>query len=118
MKIFLIGCVKFSSEMPKELININENVVGVCTTKSSSFNTDHFNLGINPTNRNFKPNFFVNISEQIEKKISLINTYKSEIKKYPFPRSNEAIISQAKLFGSYMGVNSAEAFQLLREYEC
>ena len=74
-------------------------------------------LGINPVNRKFEPNFFVNISEQIEEKISLINTYKSEIKKHPFPRSNEAIIAQAKLFGSYMGVDSAEAFQLIREFE-
>ena len=75
-------------------------------------------LGINPTNRKFEPNFFVNISDQIEEKITLINTYKSEIKKHPFPRSNDAIIAQAKLYGSYMGVNSAEAFQLLREFQC
>jgi len=67
MKILVIGCVFFSSEMLKELINMNVNVVGVCTTKSSSFNNDHFNLGIISEKNNIPTSYLedINSSESI-----------------------------------------------------
>ena len=62
MKILVIGCVKFSSEMLKELISMGENIVGVCTTKSSNFNNDHFNLGIISEKNNIPTSYLEDIN--------------------------------------------------------
>ena len=74
-------------------------------------------FGLNPINDSFKPNIFVNISEQIELKLTLLKIYNSELGDHPFPRSLEAVRALALLRGSQMGVQAAEAFQLCREYE-
>lgn len=71
-----------------------------------------FNL--DPVNR-FHPNVFINIDGFLEKKIEIMKIYKSELKAFPFPRSVEAIKSQARLNGSISGYQAAETFQLLRE---
>lgn len=44
MKIVFIGTVNFSEKMLKKLVDIGANVVGVCTKKQSSFNTDFADL--------------------------------------------------------------------------
>ena len=44
MKIVFIGAVKFSERALKKLIDIEAEVVGVCTLEYSSFNADHVNL--------------------------------------------------------------------------
>lgn len=46
MKIVFIGAVKFSEFALRRLIEINSNVVGVCTQKKSSFNTDYVDLSL------------------------------------------------------------------------
>ena len=63
--------------------------------------------------RSFKPNVFVNISEFFVQKINAMKIYKSETGPFPFPRSEEAIRSLAKLRCSQSGYKFAEAFQLL-----
>lgn len=65
----------------------------------------------------FKPNYYVDISKFIEKKIKIMNIYKSEINKFPFPRSNDAIYSLAKIRGARIGVRYAEAFCKIFEKE-
>ena len=65
----------------------------------------------------FKPNYYVDISKFIEKKIKIMNIYKSEINKFPFPRSNDAIYSLAKIRGTRIGVKYAEAFCKIFEKE-
>lgn len=74
-------------------------------------------FGLNPVEKAFQPNLFVNISEQLEEKISLLEIYRSELGEHPFPRSLEAVKSLALLRGSQMGAKAAEAFQVLREFE-
>ena len=64
---------------------------------------------------NFKPNVFIDITPYIAKKIAAMKIYKSEIKKHPFPRSEDAIKSLAILRGSQSGKKFAEAFQLYME---
>ncbi len=64
---------------------------------------------------NFKPNVFIDITPYISKKIAAMKIYKSEIKKHPFPRSEDAIKSLAILRGSQSGKKFAEAFQLYME---
>ena len=44
MKILFIGAVKFSELALKKLVEINSNVVGVCTLEHSLFNADHVDL--------------------------------------------------------------------------
>jgi len=65
---------------------------------------------INP----FKPNIFVDISETLQMKWDLLQIYESEIKNFPFPRSEKAIKSLARYRGSQSGFNAAEAFCLLK----
>jgi len=63
----------------------------------------------------FKPNVYVDISKFLEKKIEIMNIYKSEIKKYPFPRSEKTIRSLASFRGSMSGFKAAESFELIFE---
>jgi len=62
----------------------------------------------------FIPNYFVDISESIDEKIELMQIYESELGNHPFPRSIENIKALAHFRGASVGVNYAEAFQLLK----
>ena len=44
MKIAVIGSVKFSEDILIKLIELKQNIVGVCTKSSSKFNSDHEDL--------------------------------------------------------------------------
>lgn len=63
----------------------------------------------------FQPNYFVDISEFLERKLAIMATYQSELGEFPFPRSIEGIRALATIRGSASGFRAAEAFQLLRE---
>ena len=63
----------------------------------------------------FIPNVYVDISETLENKLRAMSEYKSELKNLPHPRSLKAISNLAKLRGSTIGVEAAEAFMLVRE---
>ena len=63
----------------------------------------------------FVPNVFVDVSEHINKKIELMNIYKSEIGKHPFPRSERNIIALATYRGATANCNYAESFMLIKE---
>ena len=63
----------------------------------------------------FRPNFFVDISCQLEEKIEALEIYSSEMNEFPFPRSEKAVRALAELRGSTAGFLAAEAFELLRE---
>ena len=52
---------------------------------------------------NFTPNHFVNITETLEEKKSLMSIYEDEIRDFPHPRSHEAIDALAKWRGSIAG---------------
>lgn len=66
--------------------------------------------------KNFLPNYFEQLEkEHILKKWEALNEYKSEIKSYPFPRSEEGIITLAKYRGMQSGLNYAESFKLIRK---
>lgn len=62
----------------------------------------------------FQPNYFVNISDFLEKKMEIMAIYHSEMGDFPFPRSREAIISLAKIRGAASGFRAAEAFQVFK----
>ncbi len=62
----------------------------------------------------FLPNYFVEISEYQQEKQQLLEKYQEEMKPYPHTRSIEAINYLNKVRGSSVGVESAEAFMLIR----
>ncbi|TVL99727.1 MAG: GlcNAc-PI de-N-acetylase [Candidatus Brocadia sp. WS118] len=62
----------------------------------------------------FIPNCFVDISEQLEKKLELMRIYSSELGEHPFPRSEKNIEALATFRGATAGVKYAEAFQVLK----
>lgn len=61
--------------------------------------------------RKFKPDKWVDISSTIDIKLKAFECYKSEIKEFPHPRSKEALVSQAKYWGSHQLMNYAEVFR-------
>jgi LmbE family N-acetylglucosaminyl deacetylase len=65
----------------------------------------------------FIPNYFIDISDFLEKKIDIVKIYESEIKPHPFPRSIENITALAIYRGATAGVKYAEAFQLVKHID-
>jgi N-acetylglucosamine malate deacetylase 1 len=64
--------------------------------------------------RAFLPNYFVDVTYHMDRKIEILKIYKSEIGAHPFPRSVENIRALAHFRGASVGVSYAEAFQLLK----
>jgi LmbE family N-acetylglucosaminyl deacetylase len=65
--------------------------------------------------RHFIPNLFIPISEgNLQAKIDGMESYEFERRKFPHPRSPEALGVQAKRWGIAIGQNLAEAFCLVR----
>jgi LmbE family N-acetylglucosaminyl deacetylase len=63
----------------------------------------------------FSPNCFVNIAAHLDRKIEIAQVYESEMSRFPFPRSVDALRALATLRGAAAGFEAAEAFELLRE---
>ena len=62
----------------------------------------------------FIPNYFVDISSFLEEKKNLMKIYASELGDHPFPRSLKNIEALASFRGASVGVEYAEAFQLIK----
>ena len=69
------------------------------------------------SDKGFCPNYFVDISKYIEKKIDILKIYSSEIEESPFPRSIDAVRSLAKFRGASCYLHYAEAFRVLNFIE-
>lgn len=62
----------------------------------------------------FIPNTFIDISNYLDKKVKAMSYYTTQLKSFPHPRSIESITTLAKLRGTIIGVEAAEAFCLIR----
>jgi len=62
----------------------------------------------------FHPNVFVDISNTIETKIKALTYYDTEIRAFPHPRSSEGIRAIACRWGTAVGKEAVEAFELIR----
>jgi LmbE family N-acetylglucosaminyl deacetylase len=62
----------------------------------------------------FRPNVFFDVSATLEIKIQAMACYESEARKFPHPRSPEALRAIAARWGSVVGFQAAEAFELVR----
>jgi len=67
----------------------------------------------NEHENSFNPNYFVQLNESdVNNKVKSFLKYKSQVKKFPHPRSKEAIINLAKVRGSQVFMKYAEAFKV------
>ncbi len=89
----------------------NENVKGIFTFETPS--GTEWRASSDP--RHFIPNVFVEVSQaNVDAKIKGMESYEFEKRKYPHPRSPEALKILAQRYGIQIGVNFAEAFMLIR----
>lgn len=63
----------------------------------------------------FMPNVYIDISEYIHIKLEAVRKYASQVGDFPDARSVRAVEALAMYRGASIGVNAAEAFQLIRE---
>jgi N-acetylglucosamine malate deacetylase 1 len=63
---------------------------------------------------NFTPNWVVDITEHIDKKLDALRCYKSQISDFPGPRSIEAVEALAKFRGTQAGFGYGEGFHIVR----
>lgn len=63
----------------------------------------------------FRPNTFMDISDTLEIKLAAMEMYESEARQFPHPRSMHGLKAIAHRWGSVVGLNAAEAFELVRE---
>jgi LmbE family N-acetylglucosaminyl deacetylase len=62
----------------------------------------------------FRPNVFVDVAATLEAKIAAMACYETESREFPHPRSPEALRAVARHWGSVVGCDAAEAFELVR----
>ena len=62
----------------------------------------------------FRPNVFVDITDSLDTKIAALACYDTETRKFPHPRSAEALRAIATRWGSVVGLQAVEAFELIR----
>ena len=63
----------------------------------------------------FRPNYFIDISKNLNKKIKAMECYKNEIRDFPHPRSIKNIKNSAEKWGTVSGFAAAEAFEIVRK---
>lgn len=61
----------------------------------------------------FSPSVFVDISRTVVRKVDAMNQYETECRPFPHPRSRKALDAIATHWGSVIGVEAAEAFELI-----
>lgn len=62
----------------------------------------------------FTPNYYVDITDYMEKKVNAMKIYQTEMGMHPFPRSEEHIRALALIRGVSAGCRYAEAFRLVK----
>ena len=63
----------------------------------------------------FVPTVFVDISGTLATKLEAMRCYVSQLRPHPHPRSTEGLEALARLRGTVVGAQAAEAFALVRE---
>jgi len=62
----------------------------------------------------FRPNVFVDISRTINIKAKALSCYDTEVRAFPHPRSPEAICAISRRWGTVVGREAVEAFEMIR----
>ncbi len=72
-------------------------------------------FSVDPTKASFRPNYWVDISDFLERKIEIMRHYKGELGEHPFPRNEKLVEALAALHGGRANCNFSEAYVLLQE---
>lgn len=72
-------------------------------------------FGLKPDDPGFRPNHYVDIADQLDRKIDIMRLYEGEMADFPFPRSETCMRATAQLRGSQCGRMAAEAFMTIKE---
>ena len=105
---------------PKKDLNLDHVIVcnaGISGCKSLKHIKKVFSYEV-PTAfsfENMEVNYYVNISRFFQKKIQAMRVYKSELRKYPHPRSVKGLKILGQVRGLIAGTEYAEAFMIIRE---
>jgi LmbE family N-acetylglucosaminyl deacetylase len=67
-----------------------------------------------PAGTAFNPNWFVDISGFLDRKLAALEAYSHELREWPHPRSRRAVENLARWRGATVGVQAAEAYFLGR----
>ena len=102
---------------------VNKAVVTACRPlKGSSVKTLLFfeipsstEWQITEKKKYFSPNWFEDITKELNKKIRALKAYKEELRSWPHPRSIKGVKSLAEWRGATAGYNAAEGFLLGRK---
>ena len=70
---------------------------------------------VDPNSTTFVPNVFVDITDTLQYKLKILESYEYEIRESPHSRSFEGVRNLAGYRGHSVGVRYAEAFMLVRE---
>ena len=65
----------------------------------------------------FQPNWYVDVTGTLERKLAAFSHYETERREYPHPRSERAIRAAAEYHGTTCGFDFAEPFVLVRSLE-
>ncbi len=68
-----------------------------------------------PVHHGFVPNSFFDVRQTMAAKIEALRTFEGALKPYPHSRSEENIMNLARVRGAQIGVETAEAFCLVRD---
>ena len=63
----------------------------------------------------FQPNFYVDISDFLDRKIQAMKAYTREMREFPHPRSAKGIEVLAQKRGMEIGFRAAEGFMVIRD---
>ncbi len=61
-----------------------------------------------------RPTVYVDVTETLPLKLDALSAMATEVRPFPHPRSVRAVEAQAHVWGSEVGIEAAEAFQLIR----
>ena len=66
------------------------------------------------SDKTFKPNYYVDITDTIDNKLESLQFYDVEMRPFPHPRSYKGVRHLAQVRGMTVGVEYAEAFEIIR----
>ena len=67
--------------------------------------------------RGFQPNYYLDVSRYLDRKLEAMNAYRGEWRPYPHPRSPEGLRIHAQARGLEAQLHAAEAYRLIRHIQ-
>ena len=111
-----IGDMHIDHKEVTESVLVAVRPVNNCSVKTVYMYETLSETGWNIPNseRTFSPNTWIDITNEIDKKIEAMKCYTTQLKQYPNPRSTESIRALAMYRGSTVGFKYAESFMMIR----